>query len=224
MTVVKAARYINLDARTDRAAEFCALRLPFPLARTAAVPRPERPAAGCALSHVKALDELLADGAGDDQDDWYAVFEDDFRPTPYGQGDGVIQARLAEALVPAHNLVCLAYRLLRPDSAVWLRHGMLELRGVYTASGYAVRRGFIPDLRACFAAAAAGLEAGRGSHECAIDVAWCALQTPGGGFVAPWPKLGEQRPSYSDIELREVDYAEVEHGVQPPPWDSTSAV
>ena len=206
---IVAGRYINLDSRPDRDAAMrdLAARLPFPVTRLSATAR-DNGALGCALSHVAALDELSAIPGR--PDDWCVVLEDDFRLTR--NGESALVPALSAALVPDNNAVLLSYRLLSPKSSVCLSPGTVELRGVYTASGYAVRRGFMPALRRCFHEAAAGLASGRPTP---IDVAWFALQVPGGGFVGPCPKLGEQTPSYSDIERRHVDYGAIEHEVPP---------
>jgi len=206
---IVAGRYINLDSRPDRDAAMrdLAARLPFPVTRLSATAR-DNGALGCALSHVAALDELSAIPGR--PDDWCVVLEDDFRLTR--NGESALVPALSAALVPDNNAVLLSYRLLSPKSSVCLSPGTVELRGVYTASGYAVRRGFMPALRRCFHEAAAGLASGRPTP---IDVAWFALQVPGGGFVGPCPKLGEQTPSYSDIERRHVDYGAMEHEVPP---------
>lgn len=210
---IVAGRYINLDSRPDRDASMrqLAARLPFPVTRLSATAR-DNGALGCALSHVEALDALS--GAGGDADDWYVVLEDDFRLTPHGES--ALVPVLSAALLPDNNAVLLSYRLLSPTSSVRASpSSALELRGAFTTSGYAVRRGFLPTLRRCFHRAACGLEAGRPAHESAIDVAWAALQVPGGGFAGPFPKLGEQTPGYSDIERRDTDYGSIEHGVLP---------
>ena len=214
LPMIVAGCYINLDSRPDRDAHMRALatRLPFPLTRLAATAHANG-ALGCALSHVAALATLEAKEGS--PDDWCIVLEDDFRLTQHGESSLV--PALRAALVPGNNVVLLSYRLLSASSSVRSvdSPGTIEIRGAFTASGYAVRRAFLPTLRGAFAGAAEGLAAGKPAHESAIDVAWLSLQVPGGGFVGIFPKLGEQTPSYSDIEQKQVDYRVLEHGVPP---------
>ncbi|UVO06847.1 hypothetical protein LW347_13040 [Pectobacterium polonicum] len=83
-----------------------------------------------------------------------------------------------------------------------------------TASGYIVKREFVPEFIKVFFDSVVNLNKfsnyeldlrGQSSHFYCLDILWKKLQTDY-RFVAKVPALIKQRPSYSDIEKINVNY------------------
>ena len=202
---------INLDKRADRWNEcienFTAHGFPMPiLQRWSAFEDSEFGALGCARSHLLALSDFV----GNRSEPYCLILEDDF-----------------DFLLPWSNLV-ERFNALNASQSSW---DVLMLAGTSTfayaenppgfarvveshsASGYLVSRNYAAKLMNCFANSVVQLQNSK-NHEArqlwvsrfAIDVLWKQLQ-----YTDRWlifsPAMGHQRPSFSDIEGRMVDYS-----------------
>ncbi|MDE1901215.1 MAG: hypothetical protein KGI37_06175 [Alphaproteobacteria bacterium] len=202
---------INLDARADRweqclanhqATGFDALDI----RRFAAVRDAENGALGCAKSHLKALTQFIADDARD----YCMILEDDFdfNVTP-SQLQEKIDA-VAAANLRWDVLLLSATLLLKFPTSLPFLANVFEAR---TTAGYIVRRSYAPRLLANFAESVAHLQKFRTMQPAeafrerfAIDVHWQNLQRSDLSWYIFTPGVGMQRPSFSDIEGRHVDY------------------
>lgn len=184
-------RVINLAHRTDRWKQVTdnlrVLRVPFE--RVDAV-RNANGALGCARSHLKALREAM-----EEQTDLVAIAEDDavFDIEPFAILEQ-FRASEADVLLLGYNI-----RASEPFSEAFCR-----IRASLTTSCYIAKRNAVPGLIACFQGAEDDLQ--KNVHR-PIDIAWQALQKeltfviPSGGR-----RFVHQRPGYSDIEKRKVNY------------------
>ena len=154
-------------------------------------------ALGCSKSHIKCLELGIQSGA-----DHVVVFEDDFQflisPSEY--------ANLLESLQTVHyDVVLLAYnaydRNLRPTTHPLLR----SIRDSRTASGYIVRRQYLPTLLYNFQEGARFLEMSRKENRHACDIYWFPLQAVDKWF-SYYKRAGKQRAGYSDIEKGQRNY------------------
>lgn len=211
---------INLDHRADRWSE-CqenhqrAGFLPGRVHRISACAVPEFGNLGCARSHIKALTSFFVD----DSQDICMILEDDF--------DFVISAADLEArlkFVSDANIVWNAILLSSTGGNIFPTAvpGLSRVFESLSASGYIVRRSYLPKLLHCFIDAAANLHRFGGFSpratyvsRFAIDVAWQALQRLDDWYILS-PVVGHQRPSYSDIEGVHVDYSRMIAGQAAP--------
>ena len=79
-----------------------------------------------------------------------------------------------------------------------------------TTSGYAVNKQFLQTLLTNYKT---GIENIKKNKGCAIDIYWKSLQ-PFSKWYVLYPKLGFQKPDYSDIEKRNVDYKQEHYDIE----------
>jgi glycosyl transferase, family 25 len=202
---------INLDHRTDRwqeclnnhaamgFAEGSVQRLPACLEK-------DYPALGCTKSHLKCLTRFLTE----DSRPYCMVIEDDF---DFALGRAALAGKLG-ALV--RSGVAWDVMLLSASAVNGFGSDVPGFARVFeslTTAGYIVKRVYVPELMGAFLTSLAALEKFRGhtpremiTSRFACDVTWQRLQRTGNWFI-PIPSAGGQRPSYSDIEKRDVDYS-----------------
>jgi len=181
-------RFINLKSRPDRLAQIAeelsanhvsGVRIPAHKHRSGAL--------GCVLSHIDAVTSLNASVG--------LIMEDDatfLRPLPY-----------AELEHPSFSWDVLLLAYNGPPTkggAHWYRAMNMQ-----TASMYAVRKEYIPTLLTVFRESVAGLTLGGAVSTYALDQTWKRLQHHDRWFAAV-PRIAIQRPSFSDIELKHVNY------------------
>lgn len=187
--------YINLDRRTDRreAIEAEWARLGVTHARRLAAVEATDGAAGCAASHLAALERWTPDVA-----ELLMVCEDD--------AHFLIDRATLDAMLesfaddPSLDVLCLGFNAAHevPISATFSLTADTQ-----TTSCYVIK----PRMRAPFLAmarASAASFAG-GRRGVPIDRAWKALQRRW-CFAIPRIRAVRQRPSFSDVEGRVVDY------------------
>lgn len=196
-----AVYYINLDSRPDRRQEIESelRKLQVPPSKVVRIPGVVEKFGqlGCAKAHVRALEH-----ARDHHPKGLVlVMEDDFE--------------LLDATQAPQALQRLRQRQLDTDWDVLMLAANLNLGGsedpktgrVYkalTASAYVIGPGYREKLLRNFTEAARRLsEAGPGVIEFYVDVYWHRLQDTDRFKLL---RIGKQRPSYSDIELKDVDY------------------
>ena len=205
------AIYINLAHRTDRRTEiettlrsldgcFSSVR------RLEATWKPECGALGCAASHCRALADFLFSSDSDSA----VIFEDDFELLVEVDVFKKMIVHLVEHL-DAYDCVCFAYNQpvlvggQRPDK-------LIRVLSSLSSSCYFVTRPFAHELLRCFAESHAILKRFERVQpknalvaHAAIDVMWKRLQLSSRWFVTE-RRYGRQRPSFSDIEQRFVEY------------------
>ena len=204
------ALYVNLDHRTDRrtqiegelakvSGQFCEIR------RIRAVRTPENGAIGCAASHALALAEFLLRS----ESKWAVIFEDDFQfSVSEDRLDSVF--RLIRDRSDQFDAVQLAFN--NPLASRTGLEGFIRVFRSHTASAYYLSRDFGYKLLPVFLEAHRQLEKNKHLKPIAvvnslfaIDVMWNPLQATS-RFFAVNPPIGIQRPSYSDILQKQVNY------------------
>lgn len=158
-------------------------------------------------SHVKALNRFISDG-----DEYGVIMEDDFM---FVRPGSVISQIVGEVLAFRPNVLCLGFQLLDHNSYKWVSNDVLELHRVISTSCYIVRKGFAEILKQCFQNGIFWMKKGLPVHTASIDVVWQRLQGPGKRFLGIYPRVGIQRPGYSDVEKRFRDSRQAENSVIP---------
>ena len=189
--------YINLARRTDRRAlilsELATLEIAQEsIARIEAIDAEdceESPLECCARSHIAALEQAIFENL-----EAVFILEDDFQLSYSARDTRERWVRFLQT-VPDFDIVSWAHSCLRP----WSRGASGDVRVLYlqTASAYVVRRSAMHRLRDIYVEALAQ-HLPFDQHMTSIRqyVQWYALR----------PALGTQRPSFSDILKRYVDY------------------
>ena len=183
--------YINLEHRTDRRAEIEGeldkMGLAHSFERFPAIRHETIGGVGCGRSHIEVL--KLAKEHGYKQ---ILVLEDDFMFTvdkhEFEQG-------LAQLSSIPFDVCLLSYNLQesRETEYPFLRK-VLEAQ---TTSGYIINSHYYDALIQVFSDAVIGFEHTNYHWIYAIDVAWKTLQSRDTWYCVS-PRLGKQRPSYSD--------------------------
>lgn len=191
-------RFINLAERRDRreAVESEFLRI--------GVKNPERFEAvaeakgilGCAKSHVHVTSKPVAPGR------LLMVCEDDLE---FLGPRGVIDACIEEfARSPQLDVLCLAYNLNHSAHKVSSRLSISD--DVQTTSCYVLKESARELVRSEFKKSVRKISAGRSVRRFALDQQWKTTQRRQLIFAVTNQRLAKQRPSFSDIEERFVDY------------------
>ena len=165
-------------------------------------------ALGCTVSHMTVLQELYK--TAKDPNEIVGVFEDDFDFANTDSFKYLIV--LLSALKQLDNwFLChltpsTAQHVRDPLDIVWGLYGIVRVTRALSTSGYLIRVNNIPTLLKIFDESRQKLLRGMPQNQAALDVVWIKyqLQMP---FVAFNRPLGLQRPSYSNIEGRHVNYA-----------------
>lgn len=164
-------------------------------------------AIGCSYSHAMALSEWLYN----EDSDFCLVFEDDFHiidPGGFWQkiSSAIDYSKLWDVYMAASNLAI-------PVESTPLEN-VFRVINAQTASAYLVGRVYATKLIGIFYQSAELMRQARHiptlnipttKHFYALDSLWKNLQI-GDTYWASWPQLALQRPSFSDIELSNVDY------------------
>lgn len=207
-----AIRIINLAHRQDRK-EACQQEMaaqglgPGDYGFFAGKYLPEAPARGCALSHGK----VIADFLFEDERPFLLVLEDDFAVRQDTKLLPALETAIAQAAL--WDVFLLAHNAAIPIARTPLKDAY-RVVNAQTASAYLVGRLYAAKLMETFFRAAEmqdqvkdipspAREIAGGLFRC--DMLWKRLQEED-RFWAQIPALGFQRPSYSDIEKKMVDY------------------
>ena len=164
-------------------------------------------ARGCSLSHAMALSEFLFSS----DNPFILILEDDFsirNPSKFWSDieDAIKNAYLWDVFLLGYNHAAAIE--VTPIEGVF--------RGInaQTASGYLVKRGYVPKLIECFFRSAELLNSFQalpspnkeiGFQAACCDMLWKELQIKD-RFWFSIPSQIFQRPSFSDIEQMQVDY------------------
>jgi len=204
---------INLDKRTDRWSEclqnYSAMGLPAELVqRWSACEDAEFGALGCAKSHLAALSDFLTRRS----EPYCLVMEDDLDLLrPWNEFANQFNALQANGFDWDVLLLAGTCTLAYPQAA----NGTARVLESQSASCYLMQRRYVPEIMHSFAYSVSKLEMFRHytprdqwTLRFAIDQAWKSLQRSDRWFMVA-PTMGQQRPSYSDIEQKNVDYSDL---------------
>ena len=197
MEHIKHAIYINLDRRTDRRADFTAEceRIGLRVERFPAI-ESQPGFVGCHKSHIAVLKMAKANN-------WehVLIFEDDFQ---FLVDAVTFQANLEQffASNTPYDVLMLSYNIQRSEPVNELISKVYEAQ---TASGYLVHSRFYDTLIQNLEDNLAPLEH-TGAHWLHLnDQCWKSVQ-PAAAWYYFNTRIGKQRPSYSDLANRFMDY------------------
>lgn len=158
-------------------------------------------ALGCAISHFSVISDFIKNG----NYHYQIIFEDDIEFRKKFKITELISSLTGrfDCFLFAHNTALFTENL---------SGGFVRAINAQTASGYILTREFAPLILEKFAESINGMIKFRNpsqkntvNHFFAIDQLWKQLQLTH-RFVTTNPAMGFQRPSYSDIEMKDVDY------------------
>jgi len=206
MDKIDALYYINLDYRIDRKLEFLEWieESGFPqekVNRIEATATPGRGHVGAYLSHIKTLQTFLNSSHNN-----CIIFEDDYQPLKVETFWSDI-GRLFESGMD-FDLVMCSYGTLRSEATdINFIHKVIHS---YTASGFIITREFAKILNGFWENGVKLLleEEEQTKQQCEkykLDVTWMDLM-PVSKWYTFYPRLGIQRPSFSDIQLQHTNY------------------
>lgn len=190
--------YINLDHRTDRkeALEKELIELGLPFERFSAI-KHDYGAVGCSKSHVAVL-KL----AKERKYPRVLILEDDFTfVTPRDNVERVLGQVRDEG--KPYDVCMISYNIIQSEElpeSYWRK-----IINGQTTSGYIIQEHYYDVLLEVVEPSISLLEQTRQNHNYAIDVVMKQLQ-PRDKWYYITERMGIQRPSYSDIENRQVDY------------------
>jgi GR25 family glycosyltransferase involved in LPS biosynthesis len=206
MDKVDVLYYINLDYRTDRKLEFLdwVEESGFPenkIERIQAVATPGRGHVGCCLSHIKTLQSFL-----DSSYKNCIIFEDDYQPLNVDTFWSDVK-RIFDSCID-YDIVMLSYNELKSEETEipFLR----KVNYSFTASGFIITREFAKVLKEFWEKGIRLLlqEEEVTKMKCdkyMNDVYWMELM-PFSKWYCFYPRLGIQRPSFSDLQLQYTAY------------------
>ena len=198
--------YINLDYRSDRKIEFLEWidKSGFPrkkVNRIDAVSTPGRGHVGCYLSHIKTLETFLAS-----EHKTCIVFEDDYHPLKVDTFWS--EVNLLFDCGKEFDLVMCSYGSLKSEPTdIPFLHKVTQS---YTTSSFIITRDFAKILLDHINKGVSLLleEEESTRQRCEkykIDIYWMELM-PVSRWFCFYPRLGIQRPSFSDIQMHHTDY------------------
>jgi len=197
--------YINLDHRTDRNEEFLEWigESGFPstkVQRIQAIYLPEMTHAGCSMSHIKTLEIFLESPFSN-----CIVFEDDYIPLTVGKFWKHFE-NLFEYELPFDLVLCSYNELKSEEIGIpFLR----KVHGSLTTSGYMITRNFARILlehwKEGLRLFTEEYKAGRNPFDYMLDTYWQKLM-PSHNCLTFYPRIGIQRPSYSDLQQKNTNY------------------
>jgi len=195
--------YINLEQRSDRKEHFLEEMKKFCLYESKIVRIDaiynKNGALGCTKSHIKALEQFMANPA------WLTciIFEDDFTfyETSIENNTGLLKKFFMN--FTDWGMLLLASNQNRSPSKDTHVDGIKEVVYSQTTSGYCIHKGSVTEVYNNFKESAAALEEGVPIYQYAVDIYWNQLTMKRYSFS---PNMGYQYPGYSDIENRNVSY------------------
>ena len=185
--------YINLDSRRDRRIEVLSeLKQVFPdekIQRFSAI-RHDNGAVGCSKSHIAVIEMAKKEGWGN-----VLIIEDDFM---WQNMDNGIPDLERYASIP-YDVVLLSGTFVESEP---ISNRVISSQ---TTVAYIVSAHYYDTLLENYKAGVNQLETGGIKPVCALDMYWKRLQRAHNWFIVQ-PKVCLQRPSYSDIENKYIDY------------------
>jgi len=163
-------------------------------------------ATGCAASHIEALHTALH---ADHSSDCVCIIEDDFGWTDHGDN---IKSFLEPALKSDNwDVLLLSYGFWDGELGPPTTEGLRRVVNAASTAGYIIKKRYIPKLLNHWELGYAKrlqynvVKGHPYYHELAIDQHWKKLQREDRWFTT-LKKLGQQVPSYSDIEKTDKGY------------------
>lgn len=197
MEHIRQIYYINLDRRADRREQIEGELARMGLSGTRFPAIEDTPGnVGCFKSHLAVL--KLAK-----EQDWenILIFEDDFEfLVTKDQLEAELRAFFESGV--RYDVLMLSYNLIRGEP---YNSTVGYARDVQTASGYIVHKRFYDKLINLYEWALPRLIQTQRHWLFMNDAVWKRLQLRSEWFYF-LTRIGRQRPSYSDLELRDVDY------------------
>jgi glycosyl transferase family 25 len=187
--------YINLDERVDRKTQIQRELLSvFPAHKITRFPaiRNAVGGIGCSMSHIAVLEMAKKEGWSN-----VLIVEDDFMWTPSLEEGGPVLEKL---LKRKFDVIVLTGSYIDSNKETY------RLNSCQTTTAYVVSNQYYDTLLANFKESVALLQSTGEYKTYALDQFWKRLQ-PAGLWYCVCPLLGIQRPGYSDIEQREVNYS-----------------
>lgn len=197
-----ACYYINLDERTDRRAQVEAELSVFQGQNVHREPGTKHTNGhyGLVLSALRVLDS-----ADQQEHDVCCVFEDDFQwELPTEEVRQYLIAHRDTIRQGKANMILLCYHIPLVHLSE-LEPPLARVSNGQMGCAYMFHKSFIPEIRKVFASSRDNLLTGN-PDVWALDQTWKALQTKEHRTYAAIPRLGQQRPSHSDIVNTSVSY------------------
>ncbi len=196
MDLLRHVLYINLEKRPNRRAAIEAELSGMGLhgERIAGLDTAPYGYIGCAYAHITALRTAR-------ERNWshVLILEDDFQ---FVVNRNTLGGLLERVVKHDFDVLLLAYNLRHSDR---VDEFISRTEHSFTASGYLVARHYYDTLIQKFEESLANLVCMRNPESHAIDVAWRRLQARD-RWLHFHTRVGIQRPGFSDIELRSVNY------------------
>ncbi len=183
--------YINLDKRIDRRQHMENLTGIFgnKVERFSAIEDPIG-IVGCGKSHIAVLRQALKENVSN-----ILILEDDVEWNKFDEG----YVRLEQLVKQQYDVILMSAGSLQYD------RNTLRVLSAQCASSYLVHGDYIPTILSNFEDALSQLISTNNPYMYAHDMYWKRLQPIDRWFVVS-PCLMYQRPDYSDIENKDVDY------------------
>lgn len=190
--------YINLEKRSDRRAELEQEFVAMGIQDAERFPAIEHSVGmiGCHMSHLAVLKMAREHGW-----DNVLIFEDDFQCIVDKETFHTTLAAFFEKNIP-YDVVMLSYNVLKSEPYDEI---VSYAREAQTASGYIVHKRFYDSLIENLETALLRLIETQQHWLYANDQCWKSLQSHSEWFYCN-TRIGIQRPSYSDLSNRFVDY------------------
>ena len=198
--------YINLNHRTDRREQFedwiAYSGLPLEkVQRIEAIWSSDRPHLACGMSHIKAVETFIAS-----KQPYGFIFEDDYLPIEILTFWDTVQKVLDSGV--NFDVFLGSYNQLESSDTEY--PFLKRVHSSMTASCYLVTREYAPTLRKCLIE---GIQLAIQEEEITKvktdqymnDVYWQKLMKQD-TWVCYYPRLGKQRPSYSDLQRHFTEY------------------
>lgn len=187
--------YINLDSRSDRKEQFeqeCK-KMNLKVERFPAI-KHEKGSIGCGESHL-----IVLKNARDLKLELVTIFEDDFQFLINRKEYDEILSNLPSD----YDVVMLSYNMIHCEPFNEMFGKVIE---VQTTSGYIVHSRFYDKLISNWEYALSLLKENPHTYaQYELDQYWKKLQ-PSSNWYYSLKRVGFQRPSFSDLERRNVDY------------------
>ena len=206
MEAIDIVYYINLDHRVDRNEEFLEwiVESGFPVERVQRIPgiyTPGKGHHGCLLSHIKTLELFLESSFSN-----CIIFEDDYVPFRvegfWKHFDALYRTK------KEFDIILCSYNTLKSEEidVPFLR----RVQESTTTSSYLITRAFAPVLLELWKQTFVLVEeeekgTGKKTQFHTADVSWQTLM-PKYTWLTFYPRIGRQRPSFSDIEMINTNY------------------
>lgn len=203
--------YINLDKRTDRREHIeneIKKVLDSDLKITRRMPGVVcdgyegrvKGAIGCSMSHQSVIAESIRDGLNN-----VMIFEDDFE---FLCDRNRFMQDLERFMKTHPDYDILLFGVNSPAGiyrAPSRNNAFIKVNASQTTSGYMVSKKGLPKMKAACDRSVEGLKTTKCVQAHAVDLEWHSVMKEGNVYAFPY-RVGRQMQSYSDIELRMVNY------------------